>query len=69
MDGGRSQHPDAEFAPERKLVIPPGGTYRPRQGSIWMLAVCGLDGVEGWRCAVDGVDAVVTDIIGKEQRR
>ncbi len=49
MDGGRSQHPDAEFAPEQNLVLQPGGTYRPSKGSMWMLAICGLDGVEGWR--------------------
>ena len=49
MDGGHSQHPDAEFAPEQNLVLQPGGTYRPSKGSMWMLAICGLDGVEGWR--------------------
>ena len=57
MDGGRSQHPDAEFAPGRKLVLEPGGTYRPERGGMWMLALCGLDGVQGWRRAVDAMDA------------
>lgn len=57
MDGGRSQHPDAEFAPDRKLVLAPGEAYRPVEGSMWMLAICGLDGVEGWRRAVNGMDA------------
>ena len=49
MDNGRSQHPDAEFTPEQKLVLQPGETYRPAEGSMWMLAICGLDGIEGWR--------------------
>ncbi len=48
MDGGRSQHPDARFSPEDKLVLAPGESYRP-DGKMWMLAICGLDGVDGWR--------------------
>ena len=48
MDGGRSQHPDARFSPEGKLVLGPGESYRP-DGKMWMLAICGLDGVDGWR--------------------
>ena len=48
MDGGRSQHPDARFSPEEKLILAPGESYRP-DGKMWMLAICGLDGVDGWR--------------------
>ena len=55
MDGGRSQHPDARFSPEEKLVLAPGESYRP-DGKMWMLAICGLDGVEGWRRAIDICD-------------
>ena len=55
MDGGRSQHPDARFSPEEKLVLAPGESYRP-DGKMWMLAICGLDGVEGWRKAIDICD-------------
>ena len=50
MDGGRSQHPDARFSPEKKLVLAPGEVYNP-EGKMWMLAICGLDGVDGWRRA------------------
>ena len=52
MDGGRSQHPDARFSPEEKLVLAPGDAYRPG-GKMWMLAICGLDGVDGWRHVSD----------------
>ncbi len=55
MDGGRSQHPDARFSPEEKLVLAPGESYRP-DGKMWMLAICGLDGVDGWRKAIDICD-------------
>ena len=54
MDGGRSQHPDARFSPEKKLVLAPGESYRP-DGKMWMLAICGLDGVEGWRRVSDSI--------------
>ena len=54
MDGGRSQHPDARFSPEKKLVLAPGEAYNP-EGKMWMLAICGLDGVEGWRRVSDGI--------------
>jgi len=47
MDGGRSQHPDARFTPEKKLVLAPGEAYRP-EGKMWMLAICGLDS-KTWR--------------------
>ena len=47
MDGGRSQHPDARFTPEEKLVLAPGEAYRP-EGKMWMLAICGLDS-KTWR--------------------
>ena len=48
MDGDRSQHPDARFTPEEELILAPGESYRP-EGKMWMLAICGLDGVDGWR--------------------
>jgi len=48
MGGGRTQHPDAMFSPEGKLVLAPGESYRPER-KMWMLAICGLDGVDGWR--------------------
>ena len=44
---GRTQHPDAMFSPEENLVLAPGESYRP-VGKMWMLAICGLDGVDGW---------------------
>ena len=52
QDGGRSQHPDATFMPHTApltgpLVLAPHATY-DAQGTIWMLAVCGLDGEAGW---------------------
>ena len=55
MDGGRSQHPDARFTPEKKLVLAPGETHRP-DGKMWMLAICGLDGVDGWRRALESLE-------------
>lgn len=54
MNGGKSQHPDAAFAPNEPLVLAPGETYRPN-GSIWMLAVCGKGGRSGF-------DAVVNEL-------
>ena len=51
MDNGTSQHPDAVFKPERKLTLAPGENYRP-EGTMWMLAVCGLDGTASWRRTV-----------------
>lgn len=48
MNNGRSQHPDAMFVPEKALVLNPGDVYEPK-GAIWMLALCGLDGIEGWK--------------------
>ncbi len=47
MNGGKSQHPDAMFRPSEELTMKPGAVYEPR-GRMWMLAVCGGDGVEGW---------------------
>ena len=47
---GRTQHPDAMFSPEGNLVLAPGESYRP-VGKMWMLAICGLDGVDGWHRA------------------
>ena len=47
-NGGRSQHPDAMFRPEDALTLKPGALYEPK-GRIWMLALCGSDGVEGWK--------------------
>lgn len=47
-NGGRSQHPDAMFRPEDELTLKPGALYEPK-GRIWMLALCGRDGVEGWK--------------------
>ncbi len=42
-----AQHPDAEFEPPEPLVIAPGRRYEPN-GTVWMVAVCGDDGKEGW---------------------
>ncbi len=48
MDQGRSQHPDAEFSTESPLTLKPGEAFRP-QGTMWMLAIGGLDGAAGWK--------------------
>ena len=56
MDGGRSQHPDARFSPKGKLVLAPGESYHP-DGKMWMLAICGLDGVDGWRRALESFES------------
>ncbi|MGN0852059.1 MAG: hypothetical protein ACI4Q3_01635 [Kiritimatiellia bacterium] len=52
MSNGKSQHPDAMFVPEGDLILAPGAVYEPR-GTIWMLALCGLDGFGGWTRALD----------------
>ena len=39
---------DAMFRPEDELTLKPGALYEPK-GRIWMLALCGSDGVEGWK--------------------
>lgn len=44
---GRNLYPDAEFAPEERLVLAPGRSYDPK-GLVWMMAVCGDGGLEGW---------------------
>ena len=51
MSNGKSQHPDAMFAPEKALVLAPGAVYDPK-GTMWMVALCGLDGVPGWKASV-----------------
>ncbi len=51
MSNGKSQHPDAMFAPEKELVLAPGAVYDPK-GTMWMVALCGLDGADGWKKAV-----------------
>ena len=51
MHGGKSQHPDAMFAPEKDLVLAPGAVYEPK-GRMWMFALCGLDGIAGWKTSV-----------------
>jgi len=48
-DSRKSQHPDATCAPMDKLTIEPGGVYRPEEGTMWYEALCGLDGVDGWK--------------------
>ena len=55
MNGGKSQHPDAMFVPERELTMAPGTVYDP-EGSMWMIALCGLDGVDGWTRAVNRIE-------------
>ena len=57
-DGGKSQHPDAMFRADEAggRTLPPGACYAP-QGRIWMYAVCGLDGVAGWKRIVGEVEA------------
>ena len=55
-NGGRSQHPDAMFRPEDELTLKPGALYEPK-GRIWMLALCGSDGVEGWKRATAALEA------------
>ncbi len=52
MNDNKSQHPDAMFAPHTAsasgtLLLAPHATY-DAQGTIWMLAVCGLDGEAAW---------------------
>ncbi len=48
MNGGKSHHPDAMFGPLEELVMQPGAVYDP-QGKMWMLALCGTGGPEGWK--------------------
>ena len=55
MNGGKSQHPDAMFRPSEKLVMQPGAVYEP-SGSMWMLAICGFGGSEGWNQAVRSLE-------------
>ena len=55
MNGGKSQHPDAMFRPSEKLVMQPGAVYEP-SGSMWMLAICGFGGSEGWNQAVQSLE-------------
>lgn len=52
---GNHQHPDAEFMPFEALVLAPGRRYEPK-GLVWMLAVCGSDGVDGWRRTLSEYD-------------
>jgi len=66
MDGGRSQHPDAMFSPEEKLVLAPGEAYRPG-GKMWMLAICGLDGVDGWCRAASAAGIALDTAAAKAQ--
>ena len=53
MNGNTSQHPDAMFAPHTTrsgggdLALAPKAVYAA-EGTIWMLAVCGLDGEAAW---------------------
>ena len=54
---GRTQHPDAMFSPEGNLVLAPGESYRP-VGKMWMLAICGLDGVDGWHRASGFLESI-----------
>ena len=57
MNGGRSQHPDAMFRPSGKLVMQPGAIYEPK-GRMWMLAVCGDGGAEGWKKIVRELESI-----------
>ncbi len=54
-NGGRNQHPDARFCPDEPLTLQPGAVYEPK-GRIWMLALCGLDGVDGWTRATAALE-------------
>ena len=42
-NGGRIQHPDAQFEPRDLAPLKPGESYYPK-GSVWMLAICGANG-------------------------
>lgn len=52
MNDGKSQHPDAMFTPETPLVLAPGAVYEPK-GTMWMLALCGLDGYAGFKAVTE----------------
>ena len=55
MNEGRSQHPDAMFAPDVKLTMAPGDVYAPK-GRMWMLAICGRDGRAGWEKTIGCIE-------------
>jgi len=42
-NGGRIQHPDAQFEPRDLTPLKQGGSYDPKS-SVWMLAICGANG-------------------------
>jgi len=57
MPGTKSLHPDAGFVPESPLVLQPAETHDPK-GKTWMVAICGLDGKEGWQKATKQIEDV-----------
>lgn len=56
MNNGKSSHPDAMFIPQDDLVMQPGAVYAP-QGKMWMLALCGFGGAEGWKKVSEGLES------------
>ncbi len=59
VNKGKTQYPDAMFTPLEDLTLPPGAVYDPK-GTIWMLALCGTGGIEGWKSVIKDVDELRT---------
>ena len=56
---GRSQHPDAIFAPDCMRTLAPGETM-DLGGAVWMVAICGAEGGKAdWKSTVEALEKAV----------